>query len=130
MGHFIRINNDKLYEELLGLANKEDRSATKQLERILREHFGVLVMKGTAPKATIHTLKVDDRPILDQQNDPESDLYSSDIRPNSLLKGVPSPIPRLKQAIETRAVLVPTCKIHGTPLDNRGKCLQKGCKYA
>lgn len=22
------------------------------------------------------------------------------------------------------------CKIHGTPLDNRGKCLQKGCKYA
>lgn len=22
------------------------------------------------------------------------------------------------------------CKIHGTPLDRRGKCLQKGCKYA
>lgn len=22
------------------------------------------------------------------------------------------------------------CKIHGTPLDSRGKCLQKGCKYA
>lgn len=22
------------------------------------------------------------------------------------------------------------CKIHGTPLDVRGKCLQKGCKYA
>lgn len=22
------------------------------------------------------------------------------------------------------------CKIHGTPLDGRGKCLQKGCKYA
>lgn len=21
------------------------------------------------------------------------------------------------------------CKIHGTPLDDRGKCLQKGCKY-
>lgn len=24
----------------------------------------------------------------------------------------------------------PVCKIHGTPLDARGKCLQKGCKYA
>lgn len=22
------------------------------------------------------------------------------------------------------------CKDHGTPLDSRGKCLQKGCKYA
>lgn len=22
------------------------------------------------------------------------------------------------------------CKIHGIPLDDRGKCLQKGCKYA
>ena len=22
------------------------------------------------------------------------------------------------------------CKIHGTPLDSRGKCLQKNCKYA
>lgn len=22
------------------------------------------------------------------------------------------------------------CKIHGTPLDDRGKCMQKGCKYA
>lgn len=22
------------------------------------------------------------------------------------------------------------CKIHGTPLDGRGKCLMKGCKYA
>lgn len=22
------------------------------------------------------------------------------------------------------------CKIHSTPLDNRGRCLQKGCKYA
>lgn len=22
------------------------------------------------------------------------------------------------------------CKIHGIPLDARGKCLQKGCKYA
>lgn len=22
------------------------------------------------------------------------------------------------------------CKIHGTPLDDRGKCLQKGCKYS
>lgn len=22
------------------------------------------------------------------------------------------------------------CKLHGTPLDSRGKCLQKGCKYA
>lgn len=25
---------------------------------------------------------------------------------------------------------VKLCKIHQTPLDNRGKCLQKGCKYA
>lgn len=25
---------------------------------------------------------------------------------------------------------VKLCKIHGTPLDSRGKCLQKGCKYA
>lgn len=23
-----------------------------------------------------------------------------------------------------------TCKIHGNPLDYRGKCLQKGCKYS
>lgn len=22
------------------------------------------------------------------------------------------------------------CKVHQTPLDSRGKCLQKGCKYA
>jgi hypothetical protein len=22
------------------------------------------------------------------------------------------------------------CKIHGTPLDSMGRCLQKGCKYA
>lgn len=22
------------------------------------------------------------------------------------------------------------CRVHGTPLDNRGRCLQKGCKYA
>lgn len=22
------------------------------------------------------------------------------------------------------------CKTHGTPLDGRGKCLQKGCKYS
>lgn len=22
------------------------------------------------------------------------------------------------------------CKIHGTPLDDRGRCMQKGCKYA
>lgn len=22
------------------------------------------------------------------------------------------------------------CKVHHTPLDNRGKCLQKGCRYA
>lgn len=22
------------------------------------------------------------------------------------------------------------CKIHSTPLDSRGKCLQKGCRYA
>lgn len=25
---------------------------------------------------------------------------------------------------------VKLCKIHGTPLDSRGKCLQKGCKYS
>lgn len=24
----------------------------------------------------------------------------------------------------------PLCKIHGLPLDNNGKCLQKGCKYS
>lgn len=24
----------------------------------------------------------------------------------------------------------PVCKVHGTPLDLRGKCLQKGCKYS
>ncbi len=24
----------------------------------------------------------------------------------------------------------PLCKIHSLPLDGRGKCLQKGCKYA
>jgi len=24
----------------------------------------------------------------------------------------------------------PLCKVHGTPLDTRGRCLQKGCKYA
>lgn len=29
-----------------------------------------------------------------------------------------------------RKQLAKLCKIHGTPLDNRGKCLQKGCKYA
>lgn len=22
------------------------------------------------------------------------------------------------------------CKVHGLPLDSRGRCLQKGCKYA
>jgi len=26
--------------------------------------------------------------------------------------------------------LTKLCKEHGTPLDSRGKCLQKGCKYA
>lgn len=25
---------------------------------------------------------------------------------------------------------VKLCKIHDTPLDSRGRCLQKGCKYA
>jgi hypothetical protein len=25
---------------------------------------------------------------------------------------------------------IPTCKVHGSPLDDRGRCLQKGCKYA
>lgn len=23
-----------------------------------------------------------------------------------------------------------TCKVHGLPLDSRGRCMQKGCKYA
>jgi hypothetical protein len=23
-----------------------------------------------------------------------------------------------------------TCKIHGIPLDDRGRCMQKGCKYS
>lgn len=25
---------------------------------------------------------------------------------------------------------VELCKIHGLPLDDRGRCLQKGCKYS
>lgn len=24
----------------------------------------------------------------------------------------------------------PLCKVHGLPLDGRGRCLQKGCKFA
>lgn len=35
--------------------------------------------------------------------------------------------------VATASIKLPTinlCKIHGVPLDNRGKCLQKGCKYA
>lgn len=45
-----------------------------------------------------------------------------------------------KRGIDPKEVILPTpsferlanglCKIHGTPLDDRGRCMQKGCKYA
>lgn len=36
---------------------------------------------------------------------------------------------KLKQTLGVK-VDAKLCKIHGLPLDDRGRCLQKGCKYA
>jgi hypothetical protein len=33
-------------------------------------------------------------------------------------------------AVDKLKLKGPVCKIHGTPLDFRGRCMQKGCKYA
>lgn len=35
-------------------------------------------------------------------------------------------LPAIKRILEKNKL----CKIHGTPLDDRGRCMQKGCKYA
>lgn len=48
-------------------------------------------------------------------------IKKSGIEVVALDKKIEIPAERLAQGV---------CKIHGTPLDRRGKCLQKGCKYA
>lgn len=46
------------------------------------------------------------------------------------------PIKVIEEVFKTSVPVAPErlsngiCKIHSIPLDNRGKCLQKGCKYA
>lgn len=37
---------------------------------------------------------------------------------------------KLKESIGIAADAVKLCKIHGIPLDDRGRCMQKGCRYA
>lgn len=39
-------------------------------------------------------------------------------------------IDRLKTPLATERLNRGLCKIHEAPLDSRGKCLQKGCKYS
>lgn len=41
--------------------------------------------------------------------------------------GTPTQIPSV---FSTKKISNGLCKVHGVPLDSRGKCLQKGCKYA
>lgn len=39
-------------------------------------------------------------------------------------------VSKLKVPVAPERLKNGVCKIHGTPLDSRGKCLQKGCQYA
>lgn len=55
------------------------------------------------------------------------------IEPAVLIKSPPRPRAQedvQKMGIGVQRSLNGICKIHKTPLDDRGKCLQKGCKYA
>lgn len=45
--------------------------------------------------------------------------------PNPRKDGLPPTVVVSPQRLEQGV-----CKIHGTPLTDNGKCLQKGCKYA
>lgn len=49
------------------------------------------------------------------------DLLTKPKGKHKLPKGLVVPVGRLQNGV---------CKVHGTPLDSRGKCLQKGCKYS
>ena len=55
----------------------------------------------------------------DSDKIPRVESYSSNFKP------VKTPV-----NTTTAAPSIKFCKIHGIPLDNRGKCLQKGCKYS
>lgn len=47
---------------------------------------------------------------------------------NERIRSMPPIEEAVKQAVKDAKM--PVCKIHGTPLTENGKCLQKGCKYA
>lgn len=72
--YLLYIHNDKFSEE---------KEKSKLVNELLEQHYNVYTTKPKKQKVYIHTLKVDpDRPILEQQNDPKSDLYSANIKPD------------------------------------------------
>lgn len=49
---------------------------------------------------------------------------------NSIVNRIKTPKQAKKAAAKIARPNGKFCPIHGSPLDGRGKCLQKGCKYA
>jgi len=48
-------------------------------------------------------------------------IFKPEIKPETKLET----FNKLKETIGVKL-----CKVHGLPLDGRGRCLQKGCKYS
>ena len=107
----IRVADD-VYTLLEERAIKENRSNANMLDCLLRNGLGVSEVPSQPKTITLEGVVPAGRPAPKKVVVKESDLETWIPEPKS---------ERLANGL---------CKIHQTPLDNRGKCLQKGCKYA
>jgi hypothetical protein len=123
---FIRIKDESLYEKLHDTAEKQDRSDTNMLAVILRKYFGEEAApefeKGFETPVEIRE-KLAKPLIASPQREPVKGLVLSITRPPKKDEV------RTKLSFSKDRFNQGVCKIHGLPLDSRGRCMQKGCKY-
>lgn len=78
--------------------------------------------KGVIPMtAESDVIPMADEPIEGMRIPPMQQIVVSKDLANKIKKTPPGGLARFEG---------PICKVHGFPLDSRGKCLQKGCEYA
>lgn len=93
------------------------------VNQLLAKHYGI----------NPNEITVDDRPLeLNILSIPKKDVNKSvRIVPDIIKTKEDALVSAIKVNNETKGMkLSDLCKVHGTPLDTRGRCLQKGCKYA
>lgn len=83
---------------------ENEDSKSQLVNELLAKHYGTL--ETTPPKA----LLTDEATLTGFRNVPDG----------TRIKDLAS-VKRFEQGV---------CKIHGLPLDGRGRCMQKGCKYS